>query len=122
MTTHYMEEADQLCERVAIIDSGRLLACDTPERLKESAPGGTLVEVTLNASAEVIVVAARELPGIARVEAHGNSLHAFSERGGELIPALIGVAQGAGRIVTNIHLTSPSLESLFISMTGRKLD
>ena len=122
MTTHYMEEADQLCERVAIVDRGLLLACDTPQRLKASAPGGTLVEVTLDGSADGVVAAVRQLPGISRAEAHGDVLHVYSERGGESIPALIGVAQSAARAVTNIHLTTPSLESLFISMTGRKLD
>ncbi len=122
MTTHYMEEADQLCERLAIVDRGRLLACDTPERLKARAPGGTLIEVTLDASASDVVAGARALPGISRAEAHDVVLHAYSDRGGEAIPALIGVAQESMRTVTNIHLTRPSLESLFISMTGRKLD
>lgn len=122
MTTHYMEEADQLCERLAIVDRGRLLACDTPSRLKASAPGGTLVEVTLDGEADSVAAAARAVAGVTRAEAHGNALHAYSERGGEAIPALITAAQAMGRAVTNIHLTSPSLESLFISMTGRKLD
>lgn len=122
MTTHYMEEADQLCERIAIVDRGRLLACDTPERLKASAPGGTLVEVTLDGPAEATVSPALLVPGVTRAEAHGTGLHAYSERGGEAIPALITAAQSVGRVVTNIHLTRPSLESLFISMTGRKLD
>ncbi|MBK6488515.1 MAG: ATP-binding cassette domain-containing protein [Gemmatimonadetes bacterium] len=122
MTTHYMEEADQLCERIAIVDRGRLLACDTPERLKASAPGGTLVEVTLDGEAEAAVTPALAVAGVTRAEAHGTGLHAYSERGGEAIPALITAAQSVGRVVTNIHLTRPSLESLFISMTGRKLD
>lgn len=122
MTTHYMEEADQLCERIAIVDRGKLLACDTPDRLKESAPGGTLIEMTLDGDATALVAPAKELAGVSRAEAHGTSLHTYSERGGEVIPALIGFALTAGRTVTNIHLTSPSLESLFISMTGRKLD
>jgi ABC-2 type transport system ATP-binding protein len=122
MTTHYMEEADQLCERVAIVDRGRLLAMDTPRALKARAPGGTLIEVTLDGDASTVAVSAAALPGILRAESHGNALHAYSERGGEVIPALIRCAGDAGRVVTNIHLTSPSLESLFISMTGRKLD
>ena len=47
MTTHYMEEADKLCDRIAIVDRGELLELDTPEALKQRAPGGTLVEITL---------------------------------------------------------------------------
>ena len=51
MTTHYMEEADQLCDRVAIVDRGKLLALDTPAELKQRAPGGTLIDVTLDGDA-----------------------------------------------------------------------
>lgn len=121
MTTHYMDEADQLCDRIAIVDRGRLLACDTPEALKARAPGGTLIEVTLDGTADVTVAAAQAVHGVTRAEAHGHALHAYSPRGGEVIAGLITAAGAVGRTVTNIHLTSPSLESLFISMTGRKL-
>jgi hypothetical protein len=81
-----------------------------------------LIEMTVDGAAAPLVDAARALVGISRAEAHGAALHAYSDRGGELIPGLINVAQQHARAVTNIHLTSPSLESLFISMTGRKLD
>lgn len=121
MTTHYMEEADQLCDRIAIVDRGRLLACDTPTALKARAPGGTLIEVTLDGDASAAATAAEAVDGVTQTEAHGSVLHAYSPRGGEAIPALISAAGSTGRTVTNIHLTSPSLESLFISMTGRKL-
>ena len=122
MTTHYMEEADQLCQRVAIVDQGQLLAIDTPGALKAKAPGGTLVEVTLDGDAGPVAERARTIDGIASAEAHGHDLHAYAARGGALIPPLIHAAESCGRAVTNIRLTNPSLESLFISLTGRKLD
>jgi ABC-2 type transport system ATP-binding protein len=122
MTTHYMEEADQLCERVAIMDRGKLLAVDTPAALKLKAPEGTLVELMLDGDASDAAARADHLDGVRRVEAHGTELRAYSQRGGEIIPALIAAAGASGRQVRNIHLTSPSLESLFISLTGRKLD
>jgi ABC-2 type transport system ATP-binding protein len=122
MTTHYMEEADQLCERLAIVDGGRLLAVDTPQALKARAPGSTMVELVLDGDAQVADQAARAVPGIVDVEARGVVLRAFSDRGGQVIPPLIGVVEGAGRVVKNINLSSPSLETLFISLTGRKLD
>ena len=122
MSTHYMEEADALCHRVAIIDRGKLLAIDTPAGLKARAPDGTLVELTLDGPAEAIAATAADLAGITRVEAHGPALQAYSPRGGEVIPALIRAAEAHGRCVTNIRLSSPSLESLFVSLTGRKLD
>ena len=122
LTTHYMEEADRLCERLAIIDRGRLLAVDTPEALKARAPGGTLVELMLDGDAAAAVADAEAAHGVMRVEANGSVLRAYAERGGEVIPPLIHAAEAAGRSVRDIHLAQPSLETLFVSMTGRKLD
>ncbi|HEX2779620.1 MAG TPA: ABC transporter ATP-binding protein [Gemmatimonadaceae bacterium] len=122
MTTHYMEEADQLCDRLGIVDRGRLLALDTPEALKERAPGGTLVTVTLDGDAREVAGPAGAVPGVERAEAEGPKLRAYSARGGEIIPALIRAAEGAKRSVKDIQLREPSLETLFISLTGRTLD
>ena len=122
MTTHYMEEADQLCDRLAIVDRGRLLALDTPAALKERAPGGTLVTFTLDGPASDAAAAARAIEGVDRVEAEGRTLRAYTARGGEIIPALIRAAEGAHRAVKDIQLREPSLETLFISLTGRTLE
>jgi ABC-2 type transport system ATP-binding protein len=121
MTTHYMEEADQLCDRIAIVDQGRLLALDTPPALRSQAPGGTMVELTLDGDAGPLVGAARAVAGVERAEAIGAALRAFGPRGGEAIPALIAAAEAGGRAVKDIQLARPSLETLFISLTGRKL-
>ncbi len=122
MTTHYMEEADRLCQRLAIVDRGRLLALDAPASLKARAPGGTLVELTLDGDAAPSLERARATPGILRVEAEKETLRAFAERGGEAVAPLVKAAEQAGRAVVSIHLAPPSLETLFISLTGRKLD
>lgn len=122
MTTHYMEEAEQLCDRIAIVDKGRLLAVGTPQELVAQAPGGTLVEVTLDGDAAPVVPVALDLPGVSGAAATGPVLRAYSDCGGQVIPALIAAAEGAGRSVTDIHLAPPNLETLFISLTGRKLD
>jgi len=122
MTTHYMEEAEQLCDRVAIVDHGRLLACDAPEELRKKAPGGTLIEISLDGPAEPVVAPARAVAGVTSVEAAGKLLRAYHPRGGEAVAPLIGALQAAGRAVTNIALAPPSLETLFVSLTGRKLD
>jgi ABC-2 type transport system ATP-binding protein len=121
MTTHYMEEADQLCDRLAIIDQGKLLALDTTARLKAQAPGETIVDVTFDADASGTAQAAGALEGVSKAEARGPLLRVFSRRGGEIIPALIAVGDANGRAVRDIHLSRPSLETLFISLTGRKL-
>jgi len=122
MTTHYMEEADQLCDRVAIIDRGRLLAFDTTASLKALAPGGTAVELSLDGDASSSIEAARAAPGVTRAEAAGPVLRAWAERGGEAIPGLIRAAEQQGRAIRDIKLFPPSLETLFISLTGRTIE
>ena len=122
MTTHYMEEADRLCDRIGIVDRGKLLALDTPARLKERAPGGTLIELQLDADAQPLIPAVTGLEGVLRAEAQGTVLRAYSERGGRIISPLIQLVEEAGMHVRNIGLTEPSLETLFVSLTGRKLD
>jgi ABC-2 type transport system ATP-binding protein len=121
MTTHYMEEADRLCDRLAIIDQGKLLALDTPEALRAQAPGETVIEVTFDAPADGLVGAAQALDAVSKAEARGAMLRVFSRRGGEVIPALIALGEERGMTVRDIHLERPSLETLFISLTGRKL-
>jgi len=113
MSTHNMEEADRLGDRLAV---------DSPEKLKARAPGGTLIQLSLDGEASGVVQLANALPGVSRPEANNATLLAYSDRGGELIPALIRAAEQSGRTVKDIHLSPPSLETLFISMTGRKLD
>jgi len=122
MTTHYMEEADQLSDRVAIVDHGSLLAFDTPSVLKARAPGGTAVELQLDDEAAPTVAAARALDGITGAEAHVRTLRVFTDRGGDVIPGLIQVAEGQGRQIRDIRLFPPSLETLFISLTGRTIE
>jgi ABC-2 type transport system ATP-binding protein len=121
MTTHYMDEADRLCDRLAIIDRGKLLALDTPRALKSRAPGGTLIELVLDGDAMPAAELAETIKGVSRVEANDGVLRVHSSRGGELLPALIEAAETAGRSVKDIHLLQPSLETLFVSLTGRKL-
>jgi ABC-2 type transport system ATP-binding protein len=122
MTTHYMEEADRLCQRVAIMDRGRLLALDSPAALKARAPGGTLIEMALDEDATGAAAYARALPGVLRVDVEAAMMRAYAERPGESIAGLIKAAEQAGRRVAHVALSPPSLETLFISLTGRKLD
>jgi ABC-2 type transport system ATP-binding protein len=122
LTTHYMEEADRLCDRLAIIDRGKLLALDSPSALKQKAPGGTLIEVTLDADATPLVARAQGLDGVTRSEAQGSLLRVFSPVPGRIIARLVQAVEENGGHVRNIALTEPSLETLFVSLTGRKLD
>jgi ABC-2 type transport system ATP-binding protein len=121
MTTHYMEEADRLCQRVAIVDRGKLLACDTPRALKAQAPGGTLIELTTDGDAAPVAREAGDVPGILRAEARDGVLTVYAERAGEALASLIRITEASGRVVRDIHMAPPSLETLFLSLTGRKL-
>src|SRR5438477_3315184 len=108
MTTHYMEEADQLCDRLAILDQGKLLALDTPANLKTKAPGDTIIEVAFDGDASNVV--ADHIEGVTKSEARGSLLRVFSRRGGEIIPALIAAGESAGLTVSDIRISRPSLE------------
>ncbi len=118
MTTHYMEEADQLCDRVAIVDRGKLLSCDTPAALRQQAPGETIVDVTFDRE---LAGEAPQLAEVARTEVRGPVLRAYASSAAAAIPALIAFGESRGYVVRDIHLSRPSLETLFISLTGRKL-
>jgi ABC-2 type transport system ATP-binding protein len=122
MTTHYMDEADRLCDRLAIVDRGKLLALDTPRALKAKAPGGTMLELVLDGDAMPAAELAETISGVSRVEARDGILRAHSDRGGQILPELIEMAESTGRAVKDIHLLQPSLETLFVSLTGRKLE
>ncbi|HEY6541940.1 MAG TPA: ATP-binding cassette domain-containing protein [Ktedonobacteraceae bacterium] len=152
LTTHDMEEADRLCERIAIMDHGRILALDTPERLKRLIPGGTMLELrvrtpelvpALHASKngneqagwqnEGFSDALRRLPGVTKVEylagrtnegdeqkAHVYRLYATEEADELVVNATQVVAQEQGKLL-DLHFTHPSLEDVFIYLTGRDL-
>jgi ABC-2 type transport system ATP-binding protein len=122
MTTHYMEEADRLCERLAIIDRGKLLALDSPAGLKARAPGGTLLQLTLDGEAAAAASALEGMPGLTRPSARGAELSLYAERPGEVLAGVLRAAEQAGRAPLDIRLTPPSLETLFVSLTGRTLE
>ena len=122
LTTHYMEEADALCERLAIIDHGKIIAQGTPRELKSSIPGGFLLRLRFGAPAAQIIDCASKLAGVNEVRASGeNGIDVYSSRGGSLIPEIVTMAAGIGLEVQDVHISEPSLETLFLHHTGRSL-
>jgi ABC-2 type transport system ATP-binding protein len=121
LTTHYMEEADELCERVAIIDHGKVLALDSPERLKTTVGAHTRIELSLRSekSTQTLADALRALPQIRSVEPIAGGLRLFAQGIDGLLPELVQAAQGHG--VRDISINAPSLETVFIQLTGRDL-
>jgi ABC-2 type transport system ATP-binding protein len=122
LTTHHMEEADQLCDRVAIMDHGRILALDAPAALKRSVGADTIVTVKADADGEALAseLAAR-IPEVARTRILDGTVELHVKGGERLVPRIVGAAEGAGFELADLSVSEPSLETVFISLTGREL-
>ncbi len=122
LTTHYMEEADALCERIAIVDHGRVIALDTPARLKASIPGGYLLRLRFGNQTSDLLDRLRSLSGVREVRAADSTgADIYADRGGSLIPEIANLAATAGAELSDVHISEPSLENLFLHHTGRSL-
>jgi ABC-2 type transport system ATP-binding protein len=122
LTTHYMEEADQLCGRVAIMDRGRILAMDTPASLKKQIDADTIVTVTATGDRDDLARALTErIPGVTHTRSidGGVELHVKGEE--RLLPKVVTAAEEAGFPVLDLSLTEPTLETVFINLTGKEL-
>jgi ABC-2 type transport system ATP-binding protein len=125
LTTHNMEEADALCQRVAIIDHGRNIAIGTPHELKASVPGGFLLRLRFGRQSPELLQNLRSLPGVTEVrensDANGNSADVYADRGGPLVSEIANLASSASIELCDVHISEPSLENLFLHHTGRSL-
>jgi ABC-2 type transport system ATP-binding protein len=122
LTTHYMEEADQLCDRLAIIDHGRLLAADTPSALKQSIGIDAMVTVTAAGDLEELARALREgVADASQADVADGVVRLWSSRTEGILPRIIDVAEAAGFTVTDLSATAPTLETVFIHLTGKDL-
>ena len=121
ITTHNMEEADDLCHRVAIIDHGKVIALGTPAELKTSIPGGYVLQLRFSSSSEGLIDRLKHLPGVTEVRQNGAGTDVYADRGGPLIPGIVGAAADSGVELHDVHISEPSLENLFLHHTGRSL-
>jgi ABC-2 type transport system ATP-binding protein len=122
LTTHYMEEADQLCRRTAIIDHGKLLALDSPSQLKRSVPGGYLVELQVRGDVpETFVAPLQTLPGVVEVKSDQDHVRIYADHAEGLLANAMRVASDQNVMITDAHVAEPSLENLFLHLTGRSL-
>ena len=121
LTTHYMEEADELCDRVAIIDHGRILALDTPERLKTTLGAQTRFELKLRQQEGLDQLAQKfqQLPNVQSAEATPEGIRVFANTTDGVLAEVVQSAQAFG--VRDISISEPSLETVFIGLTGRDL-
>ena len=126
LTTHNMEEADALCQRLAIIDHGRNIALGTPAELKASVPGGYLLRVRFGSHAPELFERFKTLNGVreVRVQNHddGDSgVDIYADRGGSLVSEIASLASSASVELSDVKISEPSLENLFLHHTGRSL-
>lgn len=122
VTTHNMEEADALCERVAIVDHGRLIALGTPAELKRSIPGGYVIHMKFHPRSEELLEKLRGLTGVTEVRPAGDSgADLYADRAGPLVAEAVNAALTAGADISDVHISEPSLENLFLHHTGRSL-
>ncbi len=122
LTTHYMDEAEKLCDRIAFMDGGRLISLDTPGNLKRAMPGGDLIEIGFDELNEAVLPVISENGKVVSVEVQGQKMLISAHEGSSLLPVLLADFERFSIPVTSVTIRSPSLEDVFIYLTGRKLD
>jgi ABC-2 type transport system ATP-binding protein len=122
LTTHYMEEADRLCERVAIMDHGKILALDTPAALKQSIGADTVVTVKATGdTARLAETLAVEVDGVTRTRIVDGGVQLHVQGSDRLIPRVVTAAERGGFDLADLSISEPSLETVFINLTGKEL-
>jgi len=122
LTTHYMEEADRLCNRVAIMDHGKILALDTPAALKRSVGADTIVTVKAAGDTEMLAEAFRAgLEGLTRSRTVNGGVELQMRGADRLVPRVVEAAEAAGFSLADLSVAEPTLETVFIGLTGKDL-
>jgi ABC-2 type transport system ATP-binding protein len=120
-----MEEADALCQRLAIIDHGRNIALGSPTELKASVPGGFLLRLRFGQQSPELLERLQTLAGVREVRMNdANSdkgVDVYADRGGSLVSEIASLASGSSVELCDVHISEPSLENLFLHHTGRSL-
>ncbi len=121
LTTHYMEEADELSDRVGIVDRGRMLALGSPQKLKDTFGAQTIIDLKLRhlEGAESVAIELRQRPGVQSADATQEGLRVFAVSADGLLPEIIQSSAKLG--LRDLSITEPSLETVFIQLTGRDL-
>src|SRR5580700_10743144 len=122
LTTHYMDEAEALCDRIAIVDGGKIIAIGSPTELKAMVKGSDRLELEVQGDAEKIVAMLRGQPGVHEVTRDPDGpIVVLADDGAHAMPKIIGEIENAGGKVSSIKLERMSLEDVFIRFTGRRL-
>ncbi len=119
ITTHYLEEADLLCDRIAIIDQGKILVEDTPSNLKQKL-GGDMIEISVddNVKAKELI---SEFSSVEKIDMVGQKLRIKTKKGDEVLPSILEICKANKINVKTVALSKPSLDEVFLEYTGRSL-
>ena len=122
LSTHYMEEADNLCDRIGIIDYGKIQAIDSPQAMK-SALGNEVITFTTTDDEKIseLLPKIKEIQFVKEITTNDNKVTVFSSKGTEVIPIIFQIAADLTTKIKSISLTQPTLDDVFISYTGREL-
>ena len=117
LTTHYIEEADQLCQRIAIINRGKIITVDTPEELKNIVKTENIIEVSFYPAGD-IVNELKELSCVKNVEVAGDTFRLYVEDPTETLPSIVHFAEKKCLKITSVNTVKPTLEDAFVKLTG----
>ncbi|QMU73245.1 ABC transporter ATP-binding protein [Streptacidiphilus sp. P02-A3a] len=122
LTTHYLEEAEALCERIAVVDHGTVLASGTQDELKEREGGDSVVTLVHEPGTDLddLLDPVRAIPGVTRAEARDSTLRVHTSHLEGAVPALLRASLDAGLLVLDVSVRRPSLETVFLALTGRE--
>ncbi|HEY7430280.1 MAG TPA: ATP-binding cassette domain-containing protein [Streptosporangiaceae bacterium] len=120
LTTHYLDEADALCDRILVIDYGKIVAEGTPDELKRRI-SGDVITLTVSGDADAAKGVLATHPGVRESSVNGRSLRLTVERGEEALPGVLRALDAAGIGLESIQLARPSLDDVFLTVTGRSL-
>lgn len=121
LTTHYMDEADSLCNRVAIVDHGNIVALDTPARLKDSVPGNEVVQAEFARAPADWAQTLSSLPEVVSISEQAGATHIVSRSGPQTVAALMELAKERGVTVRRVTVQGTTLDDVFLHFTGRQL-
>ncbi len=118
LTTHYIEEADQLCQRIAILNQGRIVAIDTPESLKNLARKENVIKVSFDRPADTIRTSLQELDHVKAVTISGEKGSLYVQDPSDVLSSLVKMAEENHLRIVSLNTTRPSLEDAFVALTG----
>ncbi len=121
ITTHYMDEADRLCDRIAIVDHGKLVALDTPMKLKNTVPGSNVIEAQFVQVPPGWEDALRALPQVTSIHHEGAGMYRILSNGSASVTALVEAALAADVTIKTLAVQSTTLDDVFVHYTGRQL-